>query len=156
MSKLTVLVVFAFLGTNAERALRAQCPIPAGTYTMSITPGSPIQACPGQPVTFDVVGATGGGGSISGFGLNMSITGGPITGLTIVPGFGVLGQAFFISQVAPGGLVAAVGGDPFGPGITTLATVGFVPTTAAPLTISFGGSLALSTGQAPIDHLVVA
>ena len=152
---LTFLVPLAlaiFIGRTAP--LEAQCPPPAGTYTMTIQ--DPLfPACPGTPVSFDVVGSSTGA-VITGFGFNITITGGGVTAVSVSPGFVPPMSGGFLSAVSAAGTeIAAQGADPGGIGLSTLATITFTPTTVSPLTISFGGTLALSTGMAPIDHLVV-
>ena len=107
-----VLAVAAGLLTAGvvSRSVEAQCPPPPGTYNLDFVPNVPFAACPGTTASFDIVGSSTGG-AVNGFGFNVVISGGPVTGLTVTPGFPVPGPggAFFASNtaVATGEVAAA-------------------------------------------------
>lgn len=156
-NRVAVAVLAFFTCSSASSVLEAQCPPPAGTYNMSVSPSGPIEACPGSTVSINIVGSSTGG-LIRGFGFNLTITGGPVANVTVVAGFptGGTGGTFMSAQSAAGDQIAALGVEAAsGPGLTTLAIITFDPTTTNPLTLAFGGTLPLAGGVVPIDHLVV-
>ncbi len=154
------LSVTLLLAAGARCPLGAQCPAPPGAYTMSVvTPPGPLAFCPGTTTTFDVVGASTGG-AIQGFGFNITLTGMPVTVVSIVPGFAPGASGGFASNSsAAGDAICAMGfAPPAGPPLTTLATVTVTSTGfgTGTLSVAFGGSLAFASGTVPADHLVVS
>ena len=148
--------------------LKAACdpPVPplGGVYTLTAV-YSPLfpPACPDATTCIEIRGDSADAGAIEAFGFNITFGGGPITAVTVNPGFAIGGVASFTSIVAPAlDSVAAIGfgdvSDPLFPGLDLLAIVCITldPGFVGPLTVSFGGTLALSGGTVPVDHLVVA